>query len=106
VTDAGQGCGDLDLTAQECIKATPNECVYLLVSRAGITGSGVDGTVTVDAAGDFASGAVKLGSLQRSGCVGTWNAATSQLGVDCGGPNPSTQMCTATLTRTSMTCGF
>jgi hypothetical protein len=53
--------------------------------------------------GNFASGAVKEGSVQRSGCTGAWNAAAAQLTVDCGGVG-SSQSCIATLVRTGSSC--
>jgi hypothetical protein len=77
---SGQGCGDLNASAPECI-----------------------GTASLGADGSFSGAAITEGTGNRTGCVGTWNAATSTLTVDCGGVG-SSQSCRATLTRTSMTC--
>jgi hypothetical protein len=106
VTDVGQGCGDLDITASECIKETPNGCQVLLVSKAGVTGRAVDGTVGLDANGDFTGGMLKLGSTARTGCTGTWKPGPPrELVVDCGGM-ASSQSCTVTLTHVGDTCSF
>jgi hypothetical protein len=102
VTVAGLGCGDLVPTAPQCIQAGPTPCEVLLVSQ-GTAGEALNGDVDLDMNGNFTSGAVKEGSVQRTGCTGTWNAATSQLIVDCGGTG-SSQSCIATLTRTGTTC--
>jgi hypothetical protein len=73
-------------------------CQVQLVSQ-GAAGSALNGTVALDMSGNFASGAVKEGSVQRTGCTGSWNPAASQLTVDCGGLGTS-QSCVATLVRT------
>ena len=100
------GCGDLDTSAPECIKPNGSACAVLFVSKPGATGRAVDGAVDLDPGGDFTGGLVKLGSVQRSGCVGTWSPAIHQMAVNCGGTTPSTQMCTVTLTRAGASCGF
>ena len=104
VTIMGAGCGDLAAGAPQCIKAGNAPCQVQLVSQgAAGSGSALNGTVTLDMSGDFANGAVKEGTGQRTGCTGTWNATGSQLTVDCGGMG-TTQSCVATLTRTGTTC--
>jgi hypothetical protein len=105
VTELGAGCGSLNVAAPQCIKATGNTCEVDLVSKDGVGGRGVDGTVTLDASGGFTNGMVKLGGIQRSGCTGMWDPKTSRMTVDCGGM-ATTQSCTATLTRTGNSCGF
>jgi hypothetical protein len=102
VMTAGAGCGDLAAGASQCIQTGAASCQVQLVSQ-GAAGSALNGTVGLDMSGSFGSGAVKEGSVQRSGCTGTWNATTSQLTVDCGGVGAS-QSCIATLTRTGKTC--
>jgi hypothetical protein len=102
VMTAGAGCGDLAAGAPQCIQAGATSCQAQLVSQ-GAAGSALNGTVSLDMSGSFASGAVKEGSVQRTGCTGAWNAAMSQLTVDCGGVG-SSQSCVATLVRTSKTC--
>ena len=102
----GLGCADLSITAPQCIKATPAACTVLFASPDSTQGKGVTGQVAIDMNGDFSNGMITLGTQQRSGCTGTWNQATSQMAVNCGGQNASMQMCTATLTRTAPDCGF
>jgi hypothetical protein len=99
---AGAGCGDLAAGGSQCIQAGATSCQVKLVSQ-GAVGSALNGTVDLDMNGSFASGAVKEGSLQRSGCTGSWNTAASQLTVDCGGIGTS-QSCVATLVRSGKTC--
>jgi hypothetical protein len=102
IMTAGAGCGDLGAGAPQCIQAGATSCQVQLVSQAA-AGSALNGTIDLDMSGNFASGAVKEGSIQRTGCTGMWNAAMSQLTVDCGGVG-SSQSCIATLARTGMTC--
>jgi hypothetical protein len=102
VMTAGAGCGDLAAGAQQCIQAGATSCQVQLASQ-GAAGSALNGTVDLDMSGNFVSGAVKEGSVQRTGCTGAWSSATSQLTVDCGGVGTS-QSCVATLVRTSTTC--
>jgi hypothetical protein len=102
VMTAGPGCGDLAAGAPQCIQVGAASCQVQLVSQ-GAAGSALNGTVDLDMSGNFASGAVKEGSVQRTGCTGTWNPAASQLTVDCGGVG-TTQSCIATLVRTDTTC--
>jgi hypothetical protein len=98
----GAGCGDLVPGASQCIKQGAGMCQVSLVSQ-GAAGSALNGSVSLDMSGDFANGNIKEGTVQRSGCTGTWNAAASQLTVDCGGLG-SSQSCVATLTRTGNAC--
>jgi hypothetical protein len=98
----GAGCGDLAAAAPQCIKAGNAPCQVQLVSQ-GTTGNALNGTVDLDMSGNFANGAVTEGTVQRTGCTGMWNAATSQLTVDCGGMG-SSQSCIAVLTRTGNAC--
>jgi hypothetical protein len=102
VAGAGAGCGDLAAGAPQCIQAGGAICQVQLVSQ-GPAGSALNGTVDLDMSGNFANGAVKEGTVQRTGCTGMWNAVTGQLTVDCGGVG-SSQSCIATLTRTGKTC--
>jgi hypothetical protein len=95
---SGAGCGDLVASAPECIHAGATACRVVLASQ-GTAGSALNGTVDLNANGGFASGAIMEGTVQRTGCTGTWNDAASQLTVDCGGVG-SSQSCIATLTRT------
>jgi hypothetical protein len=99
---SGEGCGDLNTSVPQCIVAGAGACDDQLLSQ-GAAGAAINGTVTVDMSGAFSIGALTEGSTQRVGCTGTWNAAASQLTVDCGGVGTS-QSCVATLTRTGNTC--
>jgi hypothetical protein len=102
VMTAGAGCGDLAAGAPQCIQVGATSCQVQLVSQSA-AGSALNGTVNLDVTGSFASGAVKEGSAQRTGCTGAWNSVTSQLTVDCGGVGTS-QSCVATLARTGKAC--
>jgi hypothetical protein len=100
----GQGCGDLAPTAPECIKQGNTPCQIVLVSGSAMSVAGaLSGTVDIDMTGGFMGGAIKEGSVQRTGCTGVWNPATSQLTVDCGNVG-SPQSCIAILTRTGNVC--
>jgi hypothetical protein len=96
----GAGCGDTSASAPECL--TQVGCTLTLASN-GASGSGLNGSVTLDGAGNFSSGAIGEGTGNRTGCTGTWQAGTSTLVVDCGGMG-SSQSCVATLTQSSLTC--
>jgi hypothetical protein len=98
---AGQGCGDLNASALQCI--TQSSCAITLTSTSPAGGQALNGTASLDVAGAFTSAAISEGTANRTGCVGTWSAATSTLTVDCGGVG-SSQSCRATLARTSMSC--
>jgi hypothetical protein len=102
VSIAGAGCGNLVAGAPQCIQAGSSACQVQLISQSS-TGTALNGTVDLDMTGNFANGAITEGTVQRTGCTGTWNAGTSQLTVDCGGTG-SSQSCIATLTRTGNTC--
>jgi hypothetical protein len=103
VTPSGQGCGDLNASAPQCIQATNMTCVAHFVSAPpGGTGA-INGAASLKQDGSFDSAALLFGTVQRTGCTGTWNAATSTMTVDCGGMG-SSQSCVVTLVRTSMTC--
>lgn len=103
--EVGQGCGDVNVAAMQCIKAN-GTCDVHLVSPTSTGGECLNGPASLDMSGNFTNGMIIMGTVQRSGCTGTWNAANNTLAVNCGGPNPSSQMCTVTLTRTSATCPF
>jgi hypothetical protein len=64
---------------------------------------GVDGIVSIDMKGGFASQDVKFGSTQRTSCTATWNGQAGTLTIDCGGTG-QTQSCVVTLTRSGKTC--
>ena len=97
---AGDGCGDL-ADATECVQVD-NACGAQMKASGGGGARGVEASVSLDADGSFSGASVKLGSADRSGCTGTWDASASTLTIDCGGTG-SSQSCVVTLTRTSTT---
>jgi hypothetical protein len=97
----GAGCGDLAAGAPQCIQQ--NTCALTFVSSGSGGAKALNGNADLVVDGSFTGAAIKEGSVPRTGCTGTWSAATSTLTVDCGGVGNS-QSCIATLTRTSMTC--
>jgi hypothetical protein len=104
VSPSGQGCGDLNASAPQCIKATNMTCVAQFASTPSGGGTGaINGSASLMPAGSFDGAALVFGTAQRTGCTGTWNAATSTMTVDCGGMG-SSQSCVVTLVRTSTTC--
>jgi hypothetical protein len=76
-----------------------------MMTSQGTNGSGLNASaVTLDGGGAFSDGAITEGTVNRSGCTGTWQPGSSPtLIVDCGGVS-SSQSCVATLTRSSLTC--
>jgi hypothetical protein len=96
VAISGQGCGNLDASAPECI--TQTACAITFASNAAL-----DGSAMLGMDGSFTGAAIMEGTVNRTGCTGTWVAGTSTLSVDCGGVG-SSQSCIATLTRTSKMC--
>jgi hypothetical protein len=98
---SGQGCGDLNATAPECI--TQTACAITFASNAPGGPTALNGTAMLAMDGSFTGAAITEGTGNRTGCVGAWNASSSTLTVDCGGVGTS-QSCRATLTRTSSTC--
>jgi hypothetical protein len=97
----GQGCGDLNASAPECVVQSACGITFVSNSPGGV--NGLNGTASLGADGSFTGAAITEGTGNRTGCTGTWNAATSTITVDCGGVG-SSQSCRATLTRTAMTC--
>jgi hypothetical protein len=93
-----KGCGDsVGIAATQCIRQTA--CGITFVSPALANGkSGINGTASVLSNGDFDGAALTEGILARTGCTGTWDAATSTLTVDCGGTS-ALQACILALKR-------
>ena len=97
ISISGQGCGDLSASASECV--TQSACAITFAS----SGAALNGTAMLGMDGSFTGAAITEGTVNRTGCTGTWASGTSTLTVDCGGIGTS-QSCVATLTRTSKTC--
>jgi hypothetical protein len=100
----GTGCGNLNPAARQCIRqAITAPCDILFVSKPQTGVAAINGDPTLQADGSFTFGALTEGTVNRTGCTGTWDAATSTMTVDCGGTG-SSQACVVALTRTSPTC--
>jgi hypothetical protein len=100
----GQGCGDLNALAPECIRGRGSMCDVSLQSQvpAGAAAA-INGNASIQNDGSFSGAALTEGTGNRTGCVGSWNAATSTMTVDCGGMG-SSQSCVVALTRTKALC--
>jgi hypothetical protein len=98
------GCGDLDPTAPQCIRQGQSVC-GILFRTSGTNGSvgAIDGAAVIGAKGNFAGASLTEGSVDRSGCTGSWNAGSSTMTVDCGGTG-SSQSCVVALQRTGSVC--
>ncbi len=108
----GLGCGDLKTTAKQCIVPggigpTSNKCFIRFNSEQpgpdravnGPNGGGLD----LKSDGTFDNAALKEGSINRTGCTGSFDSATQTMTVICGGTGTS-QSCTVTMVRSSLTC--
>jgi hypothetical protein len=97
------GCGDMDPLAPQCITQDPQGCSIQFVSQGPGNTAAINGDPTVQSDGSFANGSLKEGSVNRTGCVGSRDAMTSTMTVDCGGSG-SSQSCVVALQRTASTC--
>jgi hypothetical protein len=100
----GAGCGDLNALAPECIRGAAASCNVEL--RSQVSGGGpaaINGNASIQNDGSFSGAALTEGTGNRTGCVGSWDATTSTMTVDCGGM-ASTQSCVVALTRTKALC--
>jgi hypothetical protein len=93
-----KGCGDsVGIAATQCIRQTA--CGITFLSPMLTNGkSGINGSTSVQSNGDFDGAALTEGILDRTGCTGTWDAATSSMTVDCGG-TAALQACVLALKR-------
>jgi hypothetical protein len=95
-----QGCGSsINASATQCIRQTA--CGITFQSNG--SNKAINGDPALQGDGAFTGAALTEGSLMRTGCTGTWNAATSTMTVDCGGTG-SSQACVVSLVRTGATC--
>jgi hypothetical protein len=99
----GQGCGNLNTSAPECIYLAQEICAFQLSSATSGVVPAVNGVVLLASDGSFSGAALQFGTVQRTGCVGQWSAGTQTLTADCGGTG-SSQSCTVTMVRTGATC--
>ncbi len=103
ITETGAGCGNLNVNAPECIGNVVSSCVAQFSSTMGAQLGAIVGSANLLADGSFSGAALQLGTNNRTGCTGTWDAGTGTLIVDCGGMGTS-QSCVVTLTRKSTSC--
>jgi len=104
ITTLGAGCGDINASAPQCIKGTTSACALHFTSVVPGGGPGaVNGGANLKSDGTFEGASIILGSVQRSGCIGSWSESSSTMEVTCGGTG-SSQSCTVSLVRTSTTC--
>lgn len=108
----GMGCGDFNSLAKQCILpasgagSSMNACVVRFNSEQPATIPAVNGPmlgVDIKADGTFDNAALRLGTINRTGCTGSFNEGTQTMTVTCGGTGTS-QSCTITMVRSSVTC--
>jgi hypothetical protein len=96
------GCGDLSATAPQCIQQDALGCALTFVSMGLANTAAVNGNATLQGR-NFSDAQLKEGTVDRSGCTGTWDGVTSTLSVDCGGTGTA-QSCIVALRRTAARC--
>jgi hypothetical protein len=72
-----------------------SSCVADFRSTAAGQLGAIVGTAMLQPDGSFSGADLQLGTVNRTGCTGTWDAPTSTLVVDCGGVGTS-QSCIVT----------
>jgi len=100
---SGQGCGDANANAPECIKQMACNITLSSVLSNPNSKPALNGTASLAMDGSFMNAPIKEGTINRTGCVGAWDGNAQTLTVDCGGVNTS-QSCRAVLTRTKALC--
>lgn len=111
LTATGLGCGDIDITAKQCIQfggnvGSSNACFIRFHSEQPTPGRAVNGPATgvdLQSDGTFTNADLKEGTVNRTGCIGSFNSATQTMTVTCGGTGTS-QSCVVTMVRSSLTC--
>jgi hypothetical protein len=99
----GAGCGDLSAIARQCIQQDALGCAITFVSQGSSNTAAINGDPTLQADGSFDGAALTEGSVDRTGCTGSWDTLTSTMTVDCGGTG-SSQSCVVALTRVNARC--
>jgi hypothetical protein len=109
----GMGCGDFNALAKECIlpvtsggSSTANACLIRFNSEQPATIPAVNGPqlgADLKPDGTFDNATLRLGTIVRTGCVGSFDEVAQTMTVTCGGTGTS-QSCTITLVRSSVTC--
>jgi hypothetical protein len=96
------GCGDLSITAPQCIQQNSQACAITFVSQDSTNTAAINGDATLQDR-TFGGAQLKEGTVDRSGCTGVWDPTTSTLTVDCGGVGTA-QSCVVSLRRTAAHC--
>lgn len=107
-TDNGGGCGNINVTARQCIvhpfpSGTSNACVIRFSSEQPVQPLAVNGPaggVVLQSDGTFVPVSLLLGSTNRSNCSGAWDEATHTMTVTCA----SGGGCVITMVKTSAAC--
>lgn len=107
ITFTGLGCGDLSGDAPQCIQGggtSGSDCVENLLSKkkGGGDALGVNGSISLGAGDTFTGASLTLGTIPRTGCIGTWDQIDT-LTIDCGGSGTA-QSCEVVLTATGNPC--
>jgi hypothetical protein len=103
----GQGCTTLNASARQCIRqgppGGPRTCDIRFLSTVPAGFAAINGSASLQNDGSFAAAALQEGALNRTGCTGTWDPATSTMTVDCGGTG-SSQSCVLAVQRSGAVC--
>lgn len=106
----GMGCGDFNSAAKQCILPVAlggsNACLLRFNSEQPATIPAVNGPqlgADLKPDGTFGNATLRLGTIVRTGCVGSFDEVAQTMTVTCGGTGTS-QSCTVTLVRSSVTC--
>jgi hypothetical protein len=98
------GCGNsFNVGARQCIRQGQSAACGIQFQSTGGSTVAINGEATLKNDGSFSDAALTEGTLNRTGCTGTWDPGTSSLTVDCGGTG-SSQACVLSLQRTGATC--
>ena len=103
IVATGLGCGDINTSAPQCIASSSAPCGASFVSKVSGVGAGaVNGAANLQSDGHFSGAALVFGTIQRTGCSGTWDPQTSTMSITCGGVGGSAG-CVVSMVR-SGTC--
>jgi hypothetical protein len=98
------GCGSsFDVGARQCIRQGQSAACGIQFQSMGSSMVAINGEATLQSDGSFSGAALTEGTLNRTGCTGTWDSGSSTLTVDCGGTG-SSQACVLSLKRTGTIC--
>src|SRR5215472_12602459 len=98
------GCGSsFNVGARQCIRQGQSAACGIQFQSTGGSTVAINGDATLQNDGSFSGAALTEGTLNRTGCTGTWDPGSSTLTVDCGGTG-SSQACVLSLKRTGATC--